>query len=140
MADELTDELKISFTSDLWTDQYKQISYLTITAHWINSEWELVSSVLCTQEFDATKKKTGDNINIREHLAQLSEETKRQRGGGYWMNSTRNPFHRLTVMRSPCTRPVRWKNMKGYCSGGRTTNSSTRTGETSKKCPVRSSV
>ena len=29
---------------------------------WIDDAWQLVSYVLCTEEFDATKKKTGDNI------------------------------------------------------------------------------
>ena len=63
MSGILTDGHRISFTLNLCTDQYIQISYLTITAHWINTEWELVSNVLCMQEFDTTKKKTGDNIN-----------------------------------------------------------------------------
>ena len=53
---------RVSFTSDIWTDDYNKISYLTITAHWISTEWELHSGVLCTNEFDATKKKTGDNV------------------------------------------------------------------------------
>ena len=53
---------RVSFTSDIWTDDYKKISYLSITAHWISTEWELESRVLCTNEFDATKKKTGNNV------------------------------------------------------------------------------
>ncbi len=62
IASILNDGQRIAFTSDIWTDPYKQVSYLTITAHWINDEWSLMSKVLCTNEFDATKKKTGDNI------------------------------------------------------------------------------
>ena len=53
----------ISFTADMWTDQYKQVSYLTITGHWISEYWQLVSRVLCTEDFDSTQKKTGDNIH-----------------------------------------------------------------------------
>ena len=53
----------ISFTADMWTDQYKQVSYLTITGHWISEDWQLVSRVLCTEDFDSTQKKTGDNIH-----------------------------------------------------------------------------
>ena len=53
----------ISFTSDMWTDQYKQTAYLTITGHWISEDWALISRVLCTEDFDSTQKKTGDNIH-----------------------------------------------------------------------------
>ena len=52
----------IAFTSDMWTDTHKQRPYLTITAHWINDEWEMQNRVICTEEFDASLKKTGLNI------------------------------------------------------------------------------
>ena len=52
----------ISFTADMWTDQYKQVSYFTITGHWISEYWQLVSRVLCTEDFDSTQK-TSDNIH-----------------------------------------------------------------------------
>ena len=39
----------ISFTADMWTGQYKQTSYLTITVHWISEDCNLVSRVLNVQ-------------------------------------------------------------------------------------------
>lgn len=73
----IQDGYRISFTADMWTEQYKQISYLTITAHWIDDNWELRSQVLCTDEFDATLKKTGDNIKaaIKVELQSLGLNT-----------------------------------------------------------------
>ena len=59
----------VSFTSDMWTDAHKQRSYLTVTAHWIDSNWNLCSRVICTEEFDPTEKKTG--VNIRSALAKI---------------------------------------------------------------------
>ena len=47
----------ISLTSDMWTDGYKQRPYLTITAHWITTEWMLKSQVPCTEEFEPLQKK-----------------------------------------------------------------------------------
>ncbi len=53
---------RVSFTSDMWTDEYKQRPFITITAHWIDSMWTLQSRIISTEEFDATQKKTGANI------------------------------------------------------------------------------
>lgn len=53
---------RVSFTSDMWTDNYRQRPYLTLTSHWIDSDWDLVSHVISTAEFDSTLKKTGSNI------------------------------------------------------------------------------
>ena len=46
----------------MWTDQYKQRTYLTITAHWIAPDFTLKSRVVCTDEFDSAQKKTGINV------------------------------------------------------------------------------
>ena len=35
----------------------------TITGLWISEDWALVSRVICTEDFDSTQKKTGDNIH-----------------------------------------------------------------------------
>ncbi|KAI4811469.1 hypothetical protein KUCAC02_014374 [Chaenocephalus aceratus] len=49
-------------TLDMWTDDYRKISYLCHTIHYINSKWELVERVLSTSEWDSTLRKTSDNI------------------------------------------------------------------------------
>lgn len=65
LASELQDAFKytsVAFTTDMWTDDYRQRSYSSITAHWINTNWELKSQVLCTDEFGADQRKTGVNV------------------------------------------------------------------------------
>lgn len=53
---------QVSFTGDIWTDSHRQRSFLTLTTHWIADNWDLVSRVVCTEQFDPTLKKTGINI------------------------------------------------------------------------------
>ena len=52
-------ELYVAITSNLWTSRAVE-SYLTITVHFINSEWKLESKVLQTKEM--SKRHTGENI------------------------------------------------------------------------------
>ena len=59
----------VSFTTDICglTPIVRYLN-ITITAHWIIN-WELHSQVVCTEEFDATIKKTG--INIRAAISSV---------------------------------------------------------------------
>lgn len=50
----------VSLTSDLWTDDFKKRSYLTLTGHLINDNFDLKSFVFGTREFE--DQKTGENI------------------------------------------------------------------------------
>lgn len=50
----------IAFTTDFWTDDSLQISYISLTGHLIDEEFNLQSYMLKTINFD--EKKTGDNI------------------------------------------------------------------------------
>ncbi len=52
----------VSFTTDMWTEQYRQRPFITITPHWIDSEWNMANQVISTEEFDATQKKTGVDV------------------------------------------------------------------------------
>ncbi|KAJ4940039.1 hypothetical protein JOQ06_029470 [Pogonophryne albipinna] len=47
-------------TLDMWTDDYRKISYLCHTIHYINSKWELVERVLSTSEWDSTERRLND--------------------------------------------------------------------------------
>ena len=58
----------MSFTTDMWTDDYKQRNYTTLTGHWIEN-WILHNRVLTTEEFDATLAKTG--INVKRQLEDI---------------------------------------------------------------------
>lgn len=46
----------------MWTDDYKKISYISITVYYTNENWELNSNVLHVEQFPYDQKKTGDNI------------------------------------------------------------------------------
>ena len=52
-------ELYVAVTSDLWTSRAIE-SYITVTAHFINSEWKLENKVLQTKEMP--ERHTGENI------------------------------------------------------------------------------
>ena len=64
-------EACIALTTDLWTSRSVE-SYLTITAHYINSKWELESKVLQTRE----KKERHTGENIAETLLTAVKEWK----------------------------------------------------------------
>jgi len=49
-------------TTDMWTKSYRQLSYITVTVHYITEEWKLVERVVATREFDPDLRHTGGNI------------------------------------------------------------------------------
>lgn len=63
----------LAFTSDMWTDEYTQRSFLTLTAHYINEDFELKTNVLGTREFLLEKKTSG---NIHDFVIELLVEFK----------------------------------------------------------------
>jgi len=48
-------------TTDMWTESYRQLSYITVTVHYITEEWKLME-VVATREFDPDLRHTGANI------------------------------------------------------------------------------
>lgn len=55
----------ISFTTDIWQDKYKRMSYLCLTAHYFDfTSQKLVDLLLALQPMEAGKKK--DNVYVRE--------------------------------------------------------------------------
>lgn len=55
------EEKRCACTVDMWTDDYKKVAYTSVTVHYINNKWELISLVLFTSDFPPDKK-TGENI------------------------------------------------------------------------------
>ncbi|KAL4097820.1 hypothetical protein QTP88_022528 [Uroleucon formosanum] len=49
-------------TCDLWTDDFRRNSYMSITLHYIDDNWELNNRLLHTGQFPMNESKTGDNI------------------------------------------------------------------------------
>ncbi|OXA47456.1 Transposable element Hobo transposase [Folsomia candida] len=52
-----------AFTSDMWSDKYRQRSFLSLSIHYINNNWKLTSHMLGVDEFTEDHKTT---INIRQ--------------------------------------------------------------------------
>jgi hypothetical protein len=51
-----------SSTTNLWTDDFKNVSYITMTVHYIDSAWKLIKYVIFTCNFTDDQRKTGANI------------------------------------------------------------------------------
>ena len=58
----------MAFTTDMWTDDYKQRSYTTVTGHYIE-DWKLRNRVLITEEYDSAHPKTAENL--RQQLNEI---------------------------------------------------------------------
>ncbi len=59
--------INIGMTTDMWTDDHRKISYLSITCHYVTTQYDMKSRVLTTTSFP-NEAKTGDNI--RKELQQ----------------------------------------------------------------------
>ena len=53
------------FTTDTWSDKYRQREFLSLTEHFIDNKWELQSSMMAVEEFSEEIKSTE---NIRTHI------------------------------------------------------------------------
>ena len=51
-----------SITTDLWTAKYQVRSYVSLTCHAIDCEWQLKSMVLCTRELP--DQHTAENLSV----------------------------------------------------------------------------
>lgn len=40
-----------AFTSDMWTDDYRKISYISLTVHYIDENWQLKEQILAASKF-----------------------------------------------------------------------------------------
>lgn len=58
----------ISFTTDIWTSQQME-AYMTVTAHLINSDWELENYVLETKSMEESQTAS----NIAERLGEVAD-------------------------------------------------------------------
>jgi len=56
-------------TTDMWTESYRQLSYITVTVHYITAEWKLVERVIATREFDPDLRHTA--VNIQEVVTNI---------------------------------------------------------------------
>jgi hypothetical protein len=59
-------------TTDMWTERFTQTSYITLTAHYITSDWNIVERVLSTREFDPELRHTA--VNIKEAVDNILQD------------------------------------------------------------------
>ncbi|MEQ2218600.1 hypothetical protein XENOCAPTIV_005538 [Xenoophorus captivus] len=68
----------LSFTSDIWSSDVGALSMLSLTAHWIDSDFQLHKAVLHAQEFSAVHgvKTTKDTLleAVTKRFADIEEE------------------------------------------------------------------
>lgn len=50
-----------AFTTDLWTDDYRKISYISLTVHYIDESWQLREQILAASKFPDVRH-TADHI------------------------------------------------------------------------------
>ena len=64
IKDQLKENIRdehLAFTTDMWTDEYTQRSFISLSVHYINKDFELKVALLGVREFFEDKK-TGQNI------------------------------------------------------------------------------
>lgn len=59
--------INVGMTTDMWTDDHRKISYMSITCHYVTPQYDMKSRVLTTTSFP-NEAKTADNI--RKELQQ----------------------------------------------------------------------
>ena len=59
---EVMSEIQVGMTTDMWTDDYRKVSYMTITCHYVMPDFQIKSKVLSTPMFPQEDSKTGANI------------------------------------------------------------------------------
>lgn len=60
--------VNVGMTTDMWTDDYRKVSYMAITCHFVTPDYQLKSNVLTTAMFPSEEAKTA--VNIRTELQQ----------------------------------------------------------------------
>ncbi|KAJ8888259.1 hypothetical protein PR048_007746 [Dryococelus australis] len=65
VAQSAVEQRACAMTMELWTNDFKKIHYLAVTAHYIDNEWRLINNVLIMKRFPDGRKSVN---NIREEL------------------------------------------------------------------------
>ena len=72
VLEKLKDAIHLNLSTDLWTDNFRKIAYITIVAHFITSKWKCRRYALSTRAF--LDDHTGENI--RRDLQHAVDEFK----------------------------------------------------------------
>lgn len=94
MREELTQCDYIALTTDGWTDDFRKISFVTVTAHYFDAEFNLQSCILNTGAVDdrKTAEVLGNVVKEVECLGPLHENGN----GREW--ECRKPFPHISTI------------------------------------------
>lgn len=57
-------ERKLSLSPDLWSDNYKKMSYLGCTGHWVDKDWNLCSFELFCLPYRKPNKNAANVLKV----------------------------------------------------------------------------
>lgn len=83
-----------AMTTDMWTDDYRKLSYLSLTVHYIDDEWNLKERVLSTKHFEESHTAVHIRTEVIVVFVQnLCNVLNKQGWVGYRYRVMRNAMH-----------------------------------------------
>ena len=91
-----------SITTDIWTAKYQVRSYVSLTCHAIDSEWQLKSMILCTRELP--EEHTADNLSdaLKEMMTEWKILSKVVGSSTDNARNIGNAMRNLGIFNMPC--------------------------------------
>ena len=91
-----------SITTDIWTAKYRVRSYVSLTCHAIDSEWQLKSMILCTRELP--NEHTAENLSdaLKEMMTEWKILSKAVGSSTDNARNIANAMQTLGIFNMPC--------------------------------------
>lgn len=75
LIQQLVKVVKFGITTDMWTSEKTNDAYITVTAHYLDSHWKMVSAILATRcvEDRHTAKVIQQTVRLRDRQCEHNE-------------------------------------------------------------------